>query len=278
MKRVVSSSCIAAMLTFGVVAYAQTTGQNPTGQAGSPTMTSDRQTSGDRTQTQQQMTLVGCIQREAEYRQAAGSGRGGTMGTGMGVGNEFVLVNASPGSASQTSMSGSAGTSTAATSPASGTAGTTGTTASGTATAGATAGTATGTVSGTATAGTPSATATGATSASTPSASPSTSMTSGGKAYALTGNREKELEQHVGQRVEIVGTLERGATAAAGTPSGTGTASGTTAPGTAAGASTGTTASGAGTMSGSAGASQRFSELQEITVVSFRAVGGSCTQ
>jgi hypothetical protein len=294
MKRVVRSSCIVAMLTFGVVAYAQTTGQNPTGQAGSPTMTSDRPTSGDRTQTQQQMTLVGCIQRESEYRQAAGSGRGGTMGTGMGVGNEFVLVNASPGGASHTSMSESAGTSTAATSPA----GTTATSPASTApattagTASGTAGTTGTTASGTATAGTASATATGTTSASTPSASASssTSMASGGKAYALTGNREKELEQYVGQRVEIVGTLERGGARSggygAGAGTGTGTAAGTgtgtaagtaTAPGTTPGTATGTTA-GTGTMSGSAGASQRFSELQQINIVSFRAVGGSCTR
>jgi hypothetical protein len=119
-------------------------------------------------------------------------------------------------------------------------------------------------------------------------------MTSGGKAYALTGNREKDLEQYVGQRVEIVGTLERGAagtgtatgtgtTAGTARTTGTGTATGTTAgtgttTGTTAGTSTGTTASGTGTTSGSTGATQRFSDLQQIDVVSFRAVGGSCPQ
>lgn len=301
MRRVVSSTCMAAMLTFGIAVYAQTTGQNPTGQAGAPTMTSDRQSSGDRVQTQQQMTLVGCVQREADYRQAAGSSKGGAMGTGMGVGNEFVLVNASASSGSQTSMSGSAGTSTAATSPtsttptASGTAGAAGTTGTaptgtptgtvptataptstaptGTATAGATAGTTSGTVSGTA-----SGTVASPPSASSPSASPSSSAsTTSGTAYALTGNREKELEQYVGQRVEIVGTIERGAARSGSGYGGARAATGTTPSGTASGTSTGTTASGAGTVSGSAGAA-RFGDLQQINIVSFRAVGGSCSQ
>jgi hypothetical protein len=292
MKRVVGNSCIAALLSIGAVAFAQTTGQNPagaSGQAGSPTMTAPRDTqTGDRSQTQQQVTLVGCIQREAEYRQAAGSGRGGALGTGAGVGNEFVLVNASMGSSSG-SPSAMGGTST---SPS-----------SGTGTASATAGT-TGTTAGTTAAGTtstsPTTGAAGTTSgtASTPSpsssASSTSSMSGAGKAYALSGSREKDLEQYVGQRVEIVGNLERGAgastgatgttpgTTASGTTSGTGTAStgtaGATTSGTAgattSGTTSGTTASGTGT-SGSAGM-QRFGDLQTIDIVSFKPVGGSC--
>jgi hypothetical protein len=43
----------------------------------------------------QEMTIVGCVQREADYRKAHDSGRGGVAGTGAGVGNEFVLINAS---------------------------------------------------------------------------------------------------------------------------------------------------------------------------------------
>jgi hypothetical protein len=45
--------------------------------------------------TEQQVTIVGCVQREADYRRDHNLGRGGAVGTGMGVGNEFVLVNAS---------------------------------------------------------------------------------------------------------------------------------------------------------------------------------------
>jgi len=99
-------------------------------------------------------------------------------------------------------------------------------------------------------------------------------MGGGGKAYALTGNREKELEQYVGQRVEIVGTIERSGAGATGTTAGAGA---TPATGTAPGTSTGTTASGTGTVSGSAG-SPRFGDLQQINIVSFKAVGGSCSQ
>jgi hypothetical protein len=64
------------------------------------------------TQTQQQpaaaapagttVTLVGCVQRESDYRQAQNTGRGGAAGTGAGVGNEYVLVDAATASAGAT--------------------------------------------------------------------------------------------------------------------------------------------------------------------------------
>jgi hypothetical protein len=41
-----------------------------------------------------QVTVTGCIQREADYRRSRGGGQGGVAGTGAGVGNEFVLANA----------------------------------------------------------------------------------------------------------------------------------------------------------------------------------------
>lgn len=46
-------------------------------------------------QADQEVTLVGCIQKESDYRQARDKGRGGAVGTGVGAGNEFVLTNAS---------------------------------------------------------------------------------------------------------------------------------------------------------------------------------------
>jgi hypothetical protein len=49
------------------------------------------------TQPDQQVTLVGCVQPEADYRKAQDKGRGGAAGTGVGAGNEFVLTNASMG-------------------------------------------------------------------------------------------------------------------------------------------------------------------------------------
>ena len=42
------------------------------------------------------VSLTGCIQREADYRRQHGSGKGGFLGFGGGLGNEYVLVNASP--------------------------------------------------------------------------------------------------------------------------------------------------------------------------------------
>jgi hypothetical protein len=42
------------------------------------------------------VSLIGCIQREADYRQQHHSGKGGFLGFGGGLGNEYVLINASP--------------------------------------------------------------------------------------------------------------------------------------------------------------------------------------
>src|SRR5258705_120543 len=42
------------------------------------------------------VTLIGCIQRESDYRRANDRGRGGAVGLGLGSGDEFILVNASP--------------------------------------------------------------------------------------------------------------------------------------------------------------------------------------
>jgi hypothetical protein len=41
------------------------------------------------------IVLVGCLQREADYRKAHDSGRGGAIGLGLGSGDEFMLINAS---------------------------------------------------------------------------------------------------------------------------------------------------------------------------------------
>jgi hypothetical protein len=82
-----------------VVALAQT-----------PAQSSSQPKSGDRQQPEQQVTVTGCVQREADYRSAKDAGKGGVAGTGVGVGNEFVLTNASlKGSSSSTA--GTAGTS-----------------------------------------------------------------------------------------------------------------------------------------------------------------------
>ena len=54
--------------------------------------------------------LVGCIQRESDYRKQHDSGKGGFLGTGAGRGNEYVLVNASrDASGAPADCSGAAG-------------------------------------------------------------------------------------------------------------------------------------------------------------------------
>jgi hypothetical protein len=54
------------------------------------------------------ISLVGCVQREADYRRANDSGRGGVAGTGLGRGNEYVLINASRVDSSATAQPASA--------------------------------------------------------------------------------------------------------------------------------------------------------------------------
>lgn len=45
------------------------------------------------------ISLVGCVQRETDYRQQNDSGRGGFLGFGGGLGDEYVLVHAARGTA-----------------------------------------------------------------------------------------------------------------------------------------------------------------------------------
>ena len=82
--RHVCGTSAAAVLTMTMAAFAQTNQPTP----------SSAQANGD-SQSGTPITLVGCIQREADYRRATDSGRGGVAATGVGLGNEYVLVNAS---------------------------------------------------------------------------------------------------------------------------------------------------------------------------------------
>jgi hypothetical protein len=43
------------------------------------------------------VTLTGCIQKEVDYRKTHDLGKGGTLGTGAGSSDEYVLINASRG-------------------------------------------------------------------------------------------------------------------------------------------------------------------------------------
>ena len=46
--------------------------------------------------TGKEIRIVGCVQWENDYRRERHEGRGGALGTGIGVGNEFVLTMVKP--------------------------------------------------------------------------------------------------------------------------------------------------------------------------------------
>ena len=52
--------------------------------------------------TEKEVRIVGCIQWEKDYRKERNEGRGGAIGTGIGVGNEFVLTMVKPEAARKT--------------------------------------------------------------------------------------------------------------------------------------------------------------------------------
>ena len=105
-------ACVATAAALNMAAFAQTTESAPKPSAPAqqsapkPAPPAQAQASGD------QVTVTGCIQREADYRKANDAGRGGVAGTGVGAGNEFVLAMAStggtPGTAGATGTAGSA--------------------------------------------------------------------------------------------------------------------------------------------------------------------------
>jgi hypothetical protein len=112
--------------TFGAAAFAMLTQPVTAAQSPTPSTTqapSTTSTQSNRTSANQQVTITGCVEREADYRQSANAGRAGVAGTGVGAANEFVLTNAmmSPASGSSPAATSGAG----APSP-TGTAGTTG--------------------------------------------------------------------------------------------------------------------------------------------------------
>jgi hypothetical protein len=90
--------CVAAAVALNMVAFAQTTA--------SQTQAANTAATAQQTAPDQQVTVIGCIQGEADYRRARDAGRGGVAGTGVGAGNEYVLVNASM----STGAAGAAGT------------------------------------------------------------------------------------------------------------------------------------------------------------------------
>lgn len=43
-----------------------------------------------------EVTVIGCLQREADFRAVNNAGRGGVLGSGIGVNDEYVLTDARP--------------------------------------------------------------------------------------------------------------------------------------------------------------------------------------
>ncbi len=111
-----------ALMTAQPPLTAQTQTAPPPEQQTSPTPSPRTQTPAPSTQTSRasgdQVTVTGCIQREADYRRSTGAGRGGAVGTGVGAANEFVLANAmmSPGGATSSAAPNADATGTAGTS------------------------------------------------------------------------------------------------------------------------------------------------------------------
>lgn len=96
---VAAGAVVATLLHTAVLAQAPQTPPQPTPQTTpqTPPPAPPKATMPPAAQAgaEQQVVLVGCIQKESDFRQARDKGRGGAAGTGIGTGDEFVLTNAS---------------------------------------------------------------------------------------------------------------------------------------------------------------------------------------
>jgi len=83
-RSVASVSAVAAVLAVGMTTLGA---QEPSAPQSQP---------GAMASPPQQVTVIGCVQKESDYRRADDAGRGGVAGTGIGAGNEFVLTDVTP--------------------------------------------------------------------------------------------------------------------------------------------------------------------------------------
>ena len=90
MKRLFVGATLAASVTMGMVASAQT---QPPAQS-QPPATAQTPAQPAQKAADESVTFVGCLQSESDYRLANNLGKGGAAGTGAGAGDEFVLINA----------------------------------------------------------------------------------------------------------------------------------------------------------------------------------------
>jgi hypothetical protein len=86
-NRFVCSAIAAGVIGTGFAASAQTSRENAP-ESWKQMAAQDRAGSSQSTP----ITVVGCIQRESDYRRENKSGKGGPLSTGAGLGNEYVLV------------------------------------------------------------------------------------------------------------------------------------------------------------------------------------------
>lgn len=116
----VFSASAAAVLAMTMAAFAQAPQSSQPSTPGQPAVPGDQPRQSQPSaqtnrQSQMPVTLVGCVMRETDYRKANDSGKGGPLGTGLGRGDEFVLVNATKVASGATppSSAGECGASTA---------------------------------------------------------------------------------------------------------------------------------------------------------------------
>lgn len=99
MTRILTATAAAVALAFVTAPSLGAQAQKPETQAQKPAATAAKG---------QQVTISGCIQREAEWRKMNDKGKGGVAGTGVGAGDEFVLTNASSSGTGAKSAAGMA--------------------------------------------------------------------------------------------------------------------------------------------------------------------------
>ena len=82
------AAIVGAALLASATAFAQTT------TAPNTTTTSSSTTRAQRESPAQPVTLIGCVQKESDYRKAHNIKKGGGLNMGIGDGDEFMLINA----------------------------------------------------------------------------------------------------------------------------------------------------------------------------------------
>jgi hypothetical protein len=82
-----AATIVAAALLASTTAFAQTT-------TAPGTTSSSTTTAGKNESPAQPVTLIGCVQKESDYRKAHNIKKGGGMNMGIGDGDEFMLINA----------------------------------------------------------------------------------------------------------------------------------------------------------------------------------------